>query len=159
MRRRKGGLAAAAVATVPRLHAAGFAINLVLYEKVNYGGEGLHPDLVLREVALHPGGEHGFTGKNRARVDQARQREPDPTQFLLAGCPAPVGRIHETLYREHGARALSQRGLATLLAVRPFAETANAPDFKAATWHMLFAPRATSRAIVDNLHAEMNKNN
>jgi len=40
--------------------------------------------------------------------------------------------------------------------VPPFAEAANAPDFEAVSWHMLFAPRATPKPILDKLHAEMN---
>jgi tripartite-type tricarboxylate transporter receptor subunit TctC len=35
------------------------------------------------------------------------------------------------------------------------AEALNAPDFEAVSWHMLLAPSATPRPIVDRLHEEM----
>jgi tripartite-type tricarboxylate transporter receptor subunit TctC len=41
--------------------------------------------------------------------------------------------------------------------VAPFSEAANAPDFEAVSWHILFAPAATPRNIVDKLHAEMRR--
>jgi putative tricarboxylic transport membrane protein len=64
------------------------------------------------------------------------------------------------LIREVKLRALavsSSTRLPTLPDVPPFAEAANAPDFEAVSWHMLYAPRATPRAIVDKLHAEMKR--
>jgi tripartite-type tricarboxylate transporter receptor subunit TctC len=39
--------------------------------------------------------------------------------------------------------------------VLPFSEAADAADFEAVSWHILFAPAATPRNIVDRLHAEM----
>ena len=39
----------------------------------------------------------------------------------------------------------------------PFAKAANAPDFEAVSWHMLYAPAATPKPIVDKLHATMTK--
>ena len=39
--------------------------------------------------------------------------------------------------------------------VLPFSEAADAPDFEAISWHILFAPAATPRNVVDRLHAEM----
>ena len=41
--------------------------------------------------------------------------------------------------------------------VPPFAEAANAPDFEAVSWHILFAPAATPKPIVERLHKEMRK--
>lgn len=73
--------------------------------------------------------------------------------FAEAGASLP-------LIREGKLRALavsSSTRLPTLPDVPPFAEAANAPDFEAVSWHMLFAPRATPKPIVDKLHAEMNK--
>ena len=73
--------------------------------------------------------------------------------FAEAGASLP-------LIREGKLRALAVSSLTripTLPETPPFAEAANAPDFEAVSWHMLFAPRATPRAIVDRLHAEMNK--
>jgi tripartite-type tricarboxylate transporter receptor subunit TctC len=45
--------------------------------------------------------------------------------------------------------------LATVPDVPPFAEAANAPDFEAVSWHVLFAPSATPKDIVERLHREM----
>ena len=45
--------------------------------------------------------------------------------------------------------------LPTVPEVPPFAEAANAPDFEAVSWHVLFAPAATPRPIVERLHKEM----
>lgn len=41
--------------------------------------------------------------------------------------------------------------------VPPFSEAANAPDFEAVSWHILFAPAATPRNMADKLHAEMKR--
>jgi len=73
--------------------------------------------------------------------------------FAEAGVTLP-------LIREGNLRALavsSSTRLSTLPDVPPFAEAANAPDFEAVSWHMLFAPTGTPKAIVDRLHAEMTK--
>ena len=73
--------------------------------------------------------------------------------FAEAGASLPV-------IREGKLRALavsSSTRLPTLPEVPPFAEAANAPDFEAVSWHMLYAPRATPKPIVDKLHAEMKK--
>ena len=72
--------------------------------------------------------------------------------FAEAGASLP-------LIREGKLRALavsSSTRIPTLPDVPPFAEAANAPDFEAVSWHMLFAPAATPKPIVDRLHAEMN---
>ena len=70
-------------------------------------------------------------------------------------------------HRELGERLgeFDQRALAVSASTRlpslpdvpPFAEAANAPDFEAVSWHMLFAPAATPKPIVEKLHAEMDK--
>ena len=73
--------------------------------------------------------------------------------FAEAGASLP-------LIREGKLRALavsSSTRIPTLPDVPPFAEAANAPDFEAVSWHMLYAPRATPKPIVDKLHAEMKK--
>jgi tripartite-type tricarboxylate transporter receptor subunit TctC len=72
--------------------------------------------------------------------------------FAEAGASLP-------LIREGKLRALAVSAstrIPTLPNVPPFAEDANAPDFEAVSWHMLFAPRATPKPILDKLHAEMN---
>ena len=64
----------------------------------------------------------------------------------------------QSLIRDGRIRALavsSQQRLATLPDVPPLAEAANAPDFEAVSWHVLFARAGTPRPIVDRLHNEM----
>ncbi len=73
--------------------------------------------------------------------------------FAEAGASLP-------LIREGKLRALAVSAstrLPSLPDVPPFAEAANAPDFEAVSWHMLFAPAATPKPIVEKLHAEMDK--
>jgi tripartite-type tricarboxylate transporter receptor subunit TctC len=73
--------------------------------------------------------------------------------FAEAGASLP-------LIREGKLRALavsSSTRLSTLPDVPTFAEAANAPDFEAVSWHMLYAPSATPQPILDRLHAEMKK--
>lgn len=73
--------------------------------------------------------------------------------FAEAGASLP-------LIRDGKLRALAVSAtnrLPSLPDVPPFAEAANAPDFEAVSWHMLFAPAATPRPIVDRLHSEMKK--
>jgi tripartite-type tricarboxylate transporter receptor subunit TctC len=73
--------------------------------------------------------------------------------FAEAGASLP-------LIRDSRLRALavsSATRLPTLPDVLPFAEAANAPDFEAVSWHILFAPAATPKEIVDRLHQEMRK--
>jgi len=41
--------------------------------------------------------------------------------------------------------------------VPPFGEAASAPDFEAVSWHVLFAPSATPKEIVERLHQEMKR--
>jgi tripartite-type tricarboxylate transporter receptor subunit TctC len=47
--------------------------------------------------------------------------------------------------------------LPTLPDVPPFSEASGATDFEAVSWHVLLAPGATPKAIIDRLHREMNK--
>lgn len=73
--------------------------------------------------------------------------------FAEAGASLP-------LIREGKLRALavsSSTRIPTLPDVPTFAEAASAPDFEAVSWHMLFAPAATPKPIVDKLHAAMSK--
>lgn len=73
--------------------------------------------------------------------------------FAEAGASLP-------LIRDGKLRALavsSQARLPSLPDVPPFSEAAKAPDFEAVSWHMLFAPAATPKPILDKLHAEMKK--
>jgi tripartite-type tricarboxylate transporter receptor subunit TctC len=64
------------------------------------------------------------------------------------------------LIRDGKLRALaasSTTRLAALPDVPPFAEAANAPDFEAVSWHMLFAPAATPADVVARLHGDMKR--
>lgn len=73
--------------------------------------------------------------------------------FAEAGASLP-------LIRDGKLRALAvsaQSRLPSLPEVPPFSEAASAPDFEAVSWHVLFAPAATPKPIVDRLHAEMKK--
>ncbi len=73
--------------------------------------------------------------------------------FAEAGASLP-------LIREGKLRALavsSSLRLPTLPEVPPFAEAAGAPDFEAVSWHILFAPAATPKEIIERLHQEMRR--
>ena len=73
--------------------------------------------------------------------------------FAEAGASLP-------LIRDGKLRALavsSATRLPTLPDILPFAEAANAPGFEAVSWHILFAPAATPKEIVERLHQEMRK--
>ena len=72
--------------------------------------------------------------------------------FAEAGASLP-------LIKEGKLRAIavsSSTRLPLLPDVPPFSEAANAPDFEAVSWHILFAPAKTPKDIVDKLHGEMN---
>ncbi len=73
--------------------------------------------------------------------------------FAEAGASLPL--IREGKLRALAVSALTR--IPSLPDVPPFAEAAKAPDFEAVSWHMLFAPAATPKPIVDRLHAEMTK--
>jgi tripartite-type tricarboxylate transporter receptor subunit TctC len=73
--------------------------------------------------------------------------------FAEAGATLP-------LIREGKLRALAVSSitpLPTLPNVPPFAAAANAQGFEAVSWHVLVAPAATPKDIVDRLHKEMAK--
>jgi tripartite-type tricarboxylate transporter receptor subunit TctC len=73
--------------------------------------------------------------------------------FAEAGASLP-------LIKDGKLRAIavsSQARLPSLPDVPTFAEAANAPDFEAVSWHVLLAPSATPKPVVDRLHAEMKK--
>lgn len=71
--------------------------------------------------------------------------------FVEAGVSVPL--IKEGRLRALAVSASTR--LPLLPEVPPFSEAANAPDFEAVSWHILFAPAATPPNIVDRLHAEM----
>jgi len=73
--------------------------------------------------------------------------------FVEAGAGLP-------LIRDGKLRALavsSSSRLGVLPDVPPFAEASGALDFEAVSWHILFAPAATPRPIVAQLHDEMKR--
>ena len=73
--------------------------------------------------------------------------------FAEAGASLP-------LIREGKLRALavsSTTPLPTVPDVPPFAVAAKAPGFESVSWHVLVAPAATPKDIVDRLHNEMTK--
>jgi tripartite-type tricarboxylate transporter receptor subunit TctC len=73
--------------------------------------------------------------------------------FAEAGASLP-------LIKDGKLRALavsSSTRVPSLPDVPPFAEAADAPDFEAVSWHMLYAPAATPKDIVERLHREMNR--
>ena len=73
--------------------------------------------------------------------------------FAEAGASLP-------LIRDGKLRALAVSAttrIPSLPDVPPFAEVAKAPDFEAVSWHILFAPAATPKPIVERLHREMKK--
>ena len=73
--------------------------------------------------------------------------------FAEAGASLP-------LIKDGKLRALAvsaQTRIPSLPDVPPFAEAAGAPDFEAVSWHVLLAPAATPRPIVDKLHNEMKR--
>jgi len=73
--------------------------------------------------------------------------------FAEAGASVPL--IKDGKLRALAVSASTR--LPLLPDVPPFSEAANAPDFEAVSWHMLFAPAATPKPIVDKLHAEMKR--
>ena len=73
--------------------------------------------------------------------------------FAEAGASLP-------LIRDGKLRALAVSAttrIPSLPDVPPFAEAAKAPDFEAVSWHILFAPAATPKRIIERLHTEMKK--
>ncbi len=73
--------------------------------------------------------------------------------FAEAGASLP-------LIRDGKLRALavsSSMRLPVLPDTPPFSEAAQAPDFEAVSWHMLFAPAGTPKEIVARLHGDMSQ--
>ena len=71
--------------------------------------------------------------------------------FVEAGASIP-------LIKDGKLRALavsSQVRLPILPDAPPFSEVSATPDFEAVSWHMLLAPSATPKPIIDQLHAAM----
>jgi len=73
--------------------------------------------------------------------------------FAEAGASLPL--IREGKLRSLAVSATTR--IPSLPDTPPFAEAANTPDFEAVSWHMLFAPAATPKPIVERLHGEMKK--
>jgi tripartite-type tricarboxylate transporter receptor subunit TctC len=71
--------------------------------------------------------------------------------FAEAGASLPLIRDGKVL----ALAVTSTTPLPTVPDVPPFSVAANAPDFEAVSWHVLFAPSATPRPIVERLHREM----
>jgi len=73
--------------------------------------------------------------------------------FAEAGASLPL--IRDGKLRPLAVSATTR--LPSLPDVPPFAEAANAPDFEAVSWHVLLAPAATPKPVIDRLHTEMKK--
>ena len=73
--------------------------------------------------------------------------------FAEAGASLPL--IRDGKLRARAVSATTR--IPSLPDVPPFAEAAGAPDFEAVSWHILFAPAATPKPIIERLHAEMKK--
>src|SRR5262245_12903976 len=73
--------------------------------------------------------------------------------FAEAGAAVP-------LIKDGKLRALavsSKSRLPVLPEVAPFAEASGADDYEAVSWHVLMAPAATPKAVIDRLHPEMKR--
>jgi len=73
--------------------------------------------------------------------------------FAEAGAAVP-------LIKDGKLRALavsSKSRLPVLPEVPPFAEASGADDYEAVSWHVLMAPAATPKAVIDRLHPEMKR--
>ena len=103
-------------------------------------------------AALRPQG-HARAVSQLAAIDHRHRRRPRQSRLRR-------GRRLLPLIREGKLRALAVSSLVrlpTLPDVPPFGEAAGAPDFEAVSWHILFAPAATPKEIVERLHAEMRR--
>ncbi len=73
--------------------------------------------------------------------------------FAEAGAAVP-------LIKDGKLRALavsSKSRLPVLPDVPPFSEASGADDYEAVSWHVLLAPAATPKAVIDRLHPEMKR--
>src|SRR5215813_1917079 len=73
--------------------------------------------------------------------------------FAEAGAAVP-------LIKDGKLRALavsSKTRLPVLPEVPPFAEASGADDYEAVSWHVLMAPAATPKAVIERLHPEMKR--
>jgi len=73
--------------------------------------------------------------------------------FAEAGAAVP-------LIKDGKLRALavsSESRLPVLPEVPPFAEASGADDYEAVSWHVLMAPAATPKAVIERLHPEMKR--
>jgi tripartite-type tricarboxylate transporter receptor subunit TctC len=73
--------------------------------------------------------------------------------FVEAGAGLPL--IRDGKLRALAVSASSRLGV--LPEVPPFSEASGASDFEAVSWHILFAPAATPKEVVDKLHGEMTR--
>lgn len=73
----------------------------------------------------------------------------------IAEMGASLALIREGKLKALAATSLAR--LATLPDVPTIAEATNTPDFEAVSWHVLLAPAATPKPVVDRLHAEMKR--
>jgi tripartite-type tricarboxylate transporter receptor subunit TctC len=76
-------------------------------------------------------------------------------QFGFAEAGASLPLIRDGKLRALAVSATTR--IPSLPDVPPFAEAAKAPDFEAVSWHILFAPAATPKPIIERLHTEMKK--
>jgi tripartite-type tricarboxylate transporter receptor subunit TctC len=72
--------------------------------------------------------------------------------FAEAGATLPL--IREGKLRVLAVSASTR--IPTLPEVPTFAEAAGVPDFEVVSWHMLFAPGATPKEVVQRLNGDMN---
>jgi tripartite-type tricarboxylate transporter receptor subunit TctC len=73
--------------------------------------------------------------------------------FVEAGAGLPL--IRDGRLRAVAVSASSRLGV--LPEVPTFAEASGAADFEAVSWHILFAPAATPKDVVEKLHGEMTR--
>jgi tripartite-type tricarboxylate transporter receptor subunit TctC len=73
--------------------------------------------------------------------------------FVEAGAGLPL--IRDGKLRALAVSASSRLGV--LPEVPPLSEAPGASDFEAVSWHILFAPAATPKEVVDKLHGEMTR--
>lgn len=75
--------------------------------------------------------------------------------LTFAEATASLGLIHDGALKALAVTSTTR--LPSLPDVPPLGETIGKPEFEAVSWHMLIAPAATPKPIVDRLHAEMKR--